>query len=106
MEFLLSQISRLEAFQLKGLRKISGMVATCIDRSNTNEEVFRQANLQIAPRSPDQAIRCMQAILQQRRLALVGSILREGNDHPMIRMVSFHRNSAAPSAALHRSGPT
>ena len=46
------------------------MVTTYIDRSNTNEEVFRQANSQIA--LPDQAIRCIQALLQQRRIALVG----------------------------------
>ena len=39
-------ISRLEAFQLKGLRKILGTVTTYIDRSNTNEEVVRKANLQ------------------------------------------------------------
>ena len=35
---------RLDTFQLRGLRKILGMKTTFIDRSNTNEEVFRRAN--------------------------------------------------------------
>ena len=101
VEIPTSQISRLEAFQLKGLRKILGMVTTYIDRSNTNEEVFRRANLQVAPRGQDQTIQSIQSTLRQRRIALVGHILRQDNDHP-IRIVSFRSNSAAPFDVLHR----
>ena len=101
VEIPASQISRLEAFQLKGLRKILGMVTTFIDRSNTNAEVFRRANLQVALRGQEQTIQSIQSTLQQRRIALVGHILRQDNDHP-IRIVSFRSNSAAPFEVLHR----
>ena len=101
VEIPASQISRLEAFQLKGLRKILGMVTTFIDRSNTNAEVFRRANLQVALRGQEQTIQSIQSTLQQRRIALVGHILRQDNDHP-IRIASFRSNSAAPFEVLHR----
>ena len=35
---------RIEVFQLKGLRKILDMKTTFVDRSNTNENVFKRAN--------------------------------------------------------------
>ena len=35
---------KLDTFQLKGLRNILKLKTTFIDRSNTNEEVFRRAN--------------------------------------------------------------
>ena len=38
---------RIEVFQLKGLRKILKMQTTYVDRSNTNAEVFRRANVEI-----------------------------------------------------------
>ena len=53
LELPTSQISRLEAFQLKGFRKILKMVTTFVDRNNTNDEVFRRANQQLAPCSPE-----------------------------------------------------
>ena len=40
--------SKLDTFQLKGLRKILNMSTTYIDRANTNEEVFRRANAAIS----------------------------------------------------------
>ena len=101
LELSTSQISRLEAFQLKGLRKILNMVTTFVDRNNTNEEVFRRANQQLAPRSQEKAICSIQTILQERRISLVGHILRQNNDHP-IRTVTFKRDSAAPMEVLHR----
>ena len=39
--------SKLDTFQLKGLRKILKMSTTYIDRANTNHEVYRRANLEI-----------------------------------------------------------
>ena len=39
--------SKLDTFQLKGLRKILKMSTTYIDRTNTNHEVYRRANLEI-----------------------------------------------------------
>ena len=37
-------MSKLNALQLNGLRKILNMKTTYIDRANTNQEVFRRAN--------------------------------------------------------------
>ena len=44
VELTNSLLSRLESFQLRGLRKILGMNSTFIDRRNTNAEVCRRAN--------------------------------------------------------------
>jgi len=52
-------------------------------------------------RGQEQTIQSIQSTLQQRRIALVGHILRQDNDHP-IRIVSFRSNSAAPFEVLHR----
>ena len=40
---------KLDAFQLKGLRKILGMTTTYINRANTNDEVFKRAEELINP---------------------------------------------------------
>ena len=77
------------------------MVTTFIDRSNVNAEVFRRANSQIAPQGQEQTIQSIQSTLQQRRIALVGHILRQDNDHP-IRIISFRNNSAAPFEVFYR----
>ena len=75
LELPTSQTSRLEAFQLKGLQKILNMVTTFVDRNNTNEEVFRRANQQLAPSSQEKAICSLQTILQERRISLVDKIV-------------------------------
>ena len=102
VEIPASQISRLEAFQLKGLRKILGMVTTYIDRSNTNDEIFRRANLQVAFQGQDQTIQSIQSTLQQRRITLLGQILRQNKDYPIRIIVSFRSNSAVPLKVLYR----
>ena len=42
-----SAMKALDTFQLTCLRKIFKMNTTCVDRSNTNEEVYRRANEQL-----------------------------------------------------------
>ena len=101
VEIPASQISRLEAFQLKGLRKIWAWSLLILIDPITNDEVFRRANSQVALRGQDQTIQSIQSTLQQRRIALMGHILRQDNDHP-IKIVSFRSNSAAPLEVLHR----
>ena len=72
-------LSRLESFQLKGLRKILGMTTTYINCANTNEEVFRRANLHIAANHFRTKIVPLQDIVTHRRIALVAKILRQDN---------------------------
>ena len=94
-------LSRLEAFQLKGLRKILRMSTTYVNRKNTNAEVFRRANLQVTPYGDDPKIISIQEVLRNRRVALTGKILRQENGNPM-RIVSFKRDSAWPTEVLFR----
>ena len=42
-----SAMKALDTFQLKCVRKILKMKTTYVDRSNTNEEVYRRANAQL-----------------------------------------------------------
>ena len=101
IEIPVALLSRLESFQLKGLRKILGMTTTYINRANTNEEVFRRANLHIAANHHGTKIEPIQDILAHRRIALAAKVLRQNNDSPM-RMVSFKKDTAAPVEVLFR----
>jgi len=40
-----SLLAKLDTSQLKGLRTILGIKTTFVDRANTNQKVFEQANL-------------------------------------------------------------
>ena len=44
MELIPLLLSKLDTFQLKGLRKMLKMKTTYIDRENTNEKVYQEAN--------------------------------------------------------------
>ena len=48
LKILTSLLSRLEVFQLIGLRKILGKATTYINHANINAEVLRRANLHIS----------------------------------------------------------
>ena len=93
-------MSKLEAFHLKGLRKILGMTTTFVNRANTNAQVFRRANLSVSPQGHIKII-SIQETLARRRIALAAKILRLDSDNPM-RIVSFKRNSASPMEVLLR----
>jgi len=94
IEIPVALLSRLESFQLKGLRKILSMTTTYINRANTSEEVFRRANLHIAANHHGTKIEPTQDILAHRRITLAAKVLRQDNDSPM-RMVSFKNDTAA-----------
>ena len=67
--------SKLDTFQLKGLRKILHMHTTYIDRANTNNEVYRRANLDMGP-GAEEIIRPLSDILQEKRRNVLGHIIR------------------------------
>ena len=96
-------MSKLEAFQLRGLRKILNMATTYIDRRNTNAEVYRRAQ-DAAGNSPGNTNRLtwnIQQCIDEKRIKLTGHLLRADNSDPM-RQVSFQRNSALPYCPLFR----
>ena len=102
LEIPSAQMSRLEAFHLKGLRKILGMQTTFVNRANTNQEVFRRANIAIQTRqNPTCTIQKISELLGQRRIALVGHILRQPRTNPL-RNVCFRQDTAAPFEVLYR----
>ena len=73
--------SKLDTFQLKGLRKIWKMSTTHIDRTNTNHEVYRRANLEMG-RGAEEIIRPLSDVLHEKRRKVLGHIIRRPRDHP------------------------
>ena len=84
-------LSKLESFQLKGLRTILGMATTFVNRANPHAEVFCRANLNVTPQGHTPKICSIQESLSRRRMTLAGKILHLDNENPM-RVVSFKRN--------------
>ena len=72
--------SKLDTFQLKGLRKILHMHKTYIERANTNNEVYRRANLEMGP-GAEEIIRPLSDILQEKRRKVLGHIIRRTRNH-------------------------
>ena len=87
--------SKLDTFQLKGLRKIMKMSKTYIDRTNTNHEVYRRANLEMGL-GAEEIIRPLSDVLQEKRRKVLGHIIRRPRDHP--QQVE-HRKVGRPRAA-------
>ena len=102
LEITKPQMSRLEAFHMKGLRKILRMDTTFINRANTNQEVLRRASMAMGTRHrPEKNVQRIHETLKQKRVALAGHILRQDRTNPL-RNISFRPNSAMPFEVLHR----
>ena len=102
LEIPKAQMSRLEAFQLKGLRKILKMEITFINRGNTNHEVFRRANWHMRARSGHSArIEAISCLLRKRRISLVGHALKQDKGH-LLRNISFQNHTPIPVGVLYR----
>ena len=88
---------KVNAFQLRGLRKILGLTTTYVNRQNTNEFVVRKANevLGHQPGTPLK-IKLFSDLLIDRRIRLAGHILRSIDNDPL-RRVSYEPNSAVKS---------
>ena len=85
---------KVNAFQLRGLRKVLGLTTTYVNRQNTNEFVVRKANEELGhqPGTPLK-IKLFSDLLLDRRIRLAGHILRS-NDNDPLRRVSYEPNSA------------
>ena len=85
---------KVNAFQLRGLRKILGLSTTFINRANTNESVLQKANdvMGVAPGSMPK-VKLFSDLLKDRRVKLAGHILRSENSDPL-RRVSYEPDSA------------
>ena len=93
----------LNTFQLKGLRKILKLNTTFIDRENNNEFIFKKANE--AVNSPtngvDRKIKPLTTILDNRRIKLLGHVIRRDPSHPQ-KQVTFTTNSCYPRETKKR----
>ena len=84
-----TQQKKVNAFQLRGLRKILGLSTTFVNRSKTNEYVLQKANEEIGhtPGTPSK-IKLFSELLKDRRVKLAGHILRSNNSDAL-RRVSY-----------------
>lgn len=99
-------LTKLETFQIKGLRKILHMKPPFIDRRNTNAEVYRRTREACESRyNPTSSLVWnIRQCITEKRIKLTGHILRTEPTDPM-RQVSFRRNSATPyTPAFRRPG--
>ncbi len=75
----------INTFQLKGLRKILQKTTTYTDRENTNEEIYRLANLAISGDTMSKPkIIPLSKVLEEKKLRLLGHVLRRGSRHPQL----------------------
>ena len=95
--------SKLDTFQLKGLRKILKMSTTYIDRTNTNHEVYRRANLEMG-RGAEEIIRPLRDVLQEKRRKVLGHIIRRPRDHPQHQATFATRNLLPQQVEQRRVG--
>ena len=93
----------LNTFQLKGLRKILQLHTTFINRSNTNEYVYKRANeVTNAPSAGiHRKIKPLTEALGERRLKLLGHVLRRDRQHPL-HQAAFKTQSALPRETEQR----
>ena len=72
---------KLNAFQLKGLRKILQMKTTFVDRTNTNERLLAEANLQAQRNNDEDRIKLFsEAYKEQRGKSCVRLLQRRVSD--------------------------
>ena len=93
----------LNKFQLKGLRKILNLQTTYVQRENTNELVYSTANeaLNAPTAGPFRKVKPMTEKLEERKLKLLGHVLRRERQHPQ-HQVTFSTTSAMPRETTNR----
>ena len=93
----------LNTFQLKGERKILQLHTTFNTRSNTNEYVYNRANeVTNAPSvGIHRKIKPLTEVLGERRLKLLGHVLRRDRQHPL-HQAAFKTQSAVPRETEQR----
>jgi len=95
-------MNRLNTFQLKGLRKILNLKTTFVERSNTNNKVFQQANLIKNPQNtPNKNILTFETYIRNTQEALFKHLVRLPETDP-VRQCTFEPNSAIPHIHTNR----
>ena len=77
-------LKHLNAFQLKGLRKILGLKTTYVERANSNKVVFSKANALKNPKKvPGKDIKPFSSYIQSQQNKLLAHIIRAEKDDPL-----------------------
>ena len=99
----------LDTFQQRGLRKILGILPTYIDRTNTNEEVFRLANkARGCDDDPTKVKLCpLSGNIKKRKMILLGHVIRAGERNPrdpMFQVTFEDKTLKTKTTAFRRVG--
>ena len=87
---------RINAFQLRGFRKILNLTTTFVDRAHTNQYVYQQINQQLKHKNPKaKEILPLSSYLMNKRITLYGHIIRLDESNPM-RQATLSPFTAAP----------
>ena len=85
---------KIDAFQLRGLRRILNMSTTFINRANTNANVYEEATKIAYPNAEDKRkVKPFSTYYADKKASLLGHILRASDDDPL-RQVSFQPGTA------------
>ena len=86
-------IKKVNAFQLRGLRKIIGAHTTYMNRGNTNEFVIKQAEAAAYGNDPNRSITLFSDMYWNKREKLATHIMRTQADDPL-RQLTYQPNTA------------
>ena len=82
------QLKRLDIFQLKVIRKILQLKTTYINRQNTNEEVYRQANQKLEEERGKKKITTFRQAYTCSKIKRLKRIINKGNREP-VKEITF-----------------
>ena len=89
-------LNTLDAFQLKGLRKILGWTTTFVDRANTNKRVFERASSIKNPQGiPNRDVQPFSKYVLQKQRALLKHTVRADGEDPL-RQCTFEAGTSTP----------
>ena len=95
-----SMISRITAFQMRGLRQILGIDHTYVNRTNTNKFLLQKANDMFGPNHSSR-IHLITHYIHQRAHSLMSHIIRADNSDPL-RQVALLPDTAMPMFLMKR----
>ena len=76
-----TSLNKLNAFQMRGLRRILGMKSTFVDRSATNAKVMEMANQKLSTsKGKAKTVKVLSEFHRDRRVTLLAKILALGRD--------------------------
>ena len=81
-----SLLDKIDAFQMRGLRKILGQVTTFINRELTNATILEMANEKIAAEGGKlKKVVKLSEVHRSRRVTMLAKIIAQGPENPIAR---------------------